>query len=655
MKLSFKYKFILSFVLLEIVFILLIVLYNFSTSKKLYDSLINTNINTSSKLFAEVIKTPLIINDLATIDNYVESLREMDYIVAIRIINFENIVISHFNDENNYKIIFDNDIPNVKTDNEILQLKSFPIKIEGAILGKVQILYELSDIQNIIEENKNKTFLLILLEIFCSTFIAYYIGYKLTKRLSELTISAEEISKDKQISIVKEKKIIDEISILANTLSNMQEKIFKRNLQLKESSQKLKKEIDFHTALFNNTNSAIIVLNKKYEIFNVNEKVEILTGHIKKELKGKHVWEILKNKNIKTLISGKTVRNYPKEYENALISKDGTNPLYTWTNSFTYNDEGKVEYIISVGVDISGIKEIQHRLQKYINLVNENIIISRTNLDGIITDVSEAFCKISGFSKDELIGQSHVVIRHKDTPIEVYEDLWKTIKQGKIWQSEVKNRTKDGNFYWADSTIYPDYDNKGNIVGYYAIRHDITNKKFIENLSITDPLTKLYNRRYFDDIFDKEFNRAKREESIFCLLSMDIDCFKLYNDTYGHLEGDVVLQSISKVLQMNLKRTSDFVFRMGGEEFSAIFVTSSEENIYEFAENIRSSIENLQIKHENNLASPFVTSSIGVVFINFEKNSQINISQSFLYKYSDDLLYKAKIEGRNRVCIKEVE
>lgn len=653
MKLSFKYKFILSFVLLEIVFISIIVFYNFASSKRLSDSLISTNIETSSKLFSEVIKTPLIINDLATIDNAVESLDKIEYIVAVRIINPKNIIISHFNDENEYKNIFDNNIENINIEEKIFQLKSFPIKIEDEKLADVKILYELSDINNIINENKKYTFFLILIEILCSTFIAYYIGYELTKRLTGLTHSAEEISKDKQISIVKDKKVIDEVSVLANTLSDMQEKIFERNTQLKESAQKLRKEINFHTALFNNTNCAIIVLNNNYEIFNINEKVELLTGHNKNELKGKPVWEILKNKNIKALIYGKTVRNYPKEYENALISKDETNPLYTWSNSFTYNDEGKVEYIISVGLDISTIKEIQYRLQKYINLVNENIIISRTNLDGIITDVSEAFCKISGFSKDKLIGQSHVIMRHKDTPIEVYENLWKTIKQGKIWHSEVKNRTKDGNYYWADSTIYPDYDTNGKITGYYAIRHDITDKKFIENLSITDPLTKLYNRRYFDDIFDKEFNRAKRDKSIFCLLSMDVDYFKLYNDTYGHLEGDIVLQSISKVLQRSLKRTSDFVFRMGGEEFSTIFTTSEKENIYEFAENIRKSIENLQIKHKNNITSPFVTSSIGVTFIDFSKNSQIDVSQSVLYKYSDDLLYKAKIEGRNQVCIEE--
>lgn len=662
MKLSFKYKFILSFVILEILFISIIVFYNFSSFKNLSNSLINTNIESSSKLFSELIKTPLIINDLATIDNAVESFSKIEYIAAVRIMNTKNIVISHVNDKNpKFKDIFDSKIENLQIDEKIFQLKSLEIDIDGGKLASVQILYELSDIYKIIKENRDRTIFLILLEILSSTFIAYVIGYKLTKRLTTLTLSAEEISRNNQIGIIEDKNIVDEISILANTLYIMQDKIFERNSELQElirkledSSNQLKKERDFHSALINNSSSAVIVLNNNYEINTINDTVKKLTGYDENQLKGKFIWDIFRNSEIKTTILNQPINNYPKEYENSLISKDETNALYTWSNSFTFDEQGEVEFIISVGIDISGMKDIQQKLEKYIHIVNENIIISRTNLDGIITDVSEAFCKISGFSQEELIGQSHVLMRHEDTPIEVYENLWNTITHGNIWKSEVKNKTKDGDFYWTDSTIYPDYDNSGNIIGYYAIRHDITNKKFIENLSITDPLTKLYNRRYFDDIFYKELQRAKRDKRIFCLLSLDVDYFKLYNDTYGHQEGDVVLQSISKVLMQNLKRPSDFAFRMGGEEFSTIFTISEEKNIYEFSELLRKSIEDLKIEHKKNIVSPFVTVSIGVVFVDFSiDNNETNIIQSTLYKYSDVLLYKAKASGRNKVFVEK--
>lgn len=661
MRLSFKYKFILSFVLVEIIFISLIIFYNFSSIKSLSNSLIRTNIESSSNLFSELIKTPLIINDLATIDNAVESFNKIEYIAAVRIVNTNNIVISHLNDrKTEYKDIFDNNIENIEINEKIFLLKSFFIEINEEKLAKVQILYELSDIYKVIKDTRNKTFLLVILEILLSTFVAYFIGYRLTKRLINLTLSAEEISKDKQVIIKKDKNIIDEVSILANTLYIMQDKIFQRNNDLKKLIEKLeystiqlKKERDFQIALINNTSSAILVLNNKYEVYNVNDTVKKLTGYKKSELKGKLIWDIFKDDSLKSIIINQSINDYPKEYENTLISKKESNALYTWSNSFTFNEYEEVEYIISVGIDISTIKEVQRKLEKYISLVNENIIISRTNLDGIITDVSEAFCKISGFSSEELIGQTHVLMRHEDTPLEVYDNLWKTIKNGKIWKAEVKNKTKDGGFYWTDSTIYPDYDNNGNIIGYYAIRHDITNKKFIENLSITDPLTKLYNRRYFDDIFYKELNRAKRNKTIFCLLSLDVDYFKLYNDTYGHQEGDIVLQTISKILMLNLKRPSDFSFRMGGEEFSAIFTMSEDKEIYEFSEYIRKSIEDTKIKHKKNSVSQFITVSIGVVFVDFSKNREMNILKKDLYKYSDELLYKAKASGRNKVFIEE--
>lgn len=509
MRFSFKYKFILSFVTIELFFISLIVFYNFSSSKSLSDSLTNANIESSSKLFAEIIKTPLVVNDLATIDNAVSSFTKLNHIVGVRIINPKNIVISHFNDNGEFKNIFDENIINIQEKERIFYLKSFPVILDKEKLANIQVLYELTDVNKIIKDNENKTYFLIILEILCSTFLAFFVGYRLTKRLTILTNLAEEIPKNEKFYIQKDMKIIDEVSILTNALSTMQEKIFERNYQLKQTAKDLKQEVNFHNALFNNTNCAIIILNNEFKVLNVNERVKNLTGYKKFELEERFVWDIYKNKNIKAMISNQNIMNYPKEYENSLLSKFEDTPLHTWSNSFIFNENGNIEYIVSIGVDISVIKEIDQRLKKYVTLVNENIIISRTNLDGIITTVSKAFCKISGFTIDELLGKSHVVMRHEDTPIEVYEDLWKTITSGNIWKSEVKNRTKDGNIYWTDTTIYPDYDTSGNIIGYYAIRHDITDKKFIENLSITDSLTKLYNRRYFDEIFYKELNRAK--------------------------------------------------------------------------------------------------------------------------------------------------
>ncbi|PRM93564.1 hypothetical protein CJ672_04620 [Arcobacter cryaerophilus gv. occultus] len=172
-------------------------------------------------------------------------------------------------------------------------------------------------------------------------------------------------------------------------------------------------------------------------------------------------------------------------------------------------------------------------------------------------------------------------------------------------------------------------------------------EKELQNLSITDELTQLYNRRFFNSKIEEEMNRAKRENKHLCLMVLDIDFFKQYNDTYGHQKGDFVLQEISKVLKNRTNRASDFAFRIGGEEF-AILVNLEKNKISEFAEAIKNDIENLKIEHSGNKVSKYVTTSIGV---NFKQADELkNIDE--LFKVADDNLYEAKRSGRNCVVIK---
>ena len=129
------------------------------------------------------------------------------------------------------------------------------------------------------------------------------------------------------------------------------------------------------------------------------------------------------------------------------------------------------------------IQEKTKELQKSIDIISDYVIYSRTDLQGVITYASKEFINISGYSKEELIGQPHNIVRHKDVPKEAFKDMWDTIKQGKTWRGEVKNRKKDGGFYWVDANISPEYDKNGNITGYAAVRHNITLQKEIEEIN----------------------------------------------------------------------------------------------------------------------------------------------------------------------------
>ena len=174
----------------------------------------------------------------------------------------------------------------------------------------------------------------------------------------------------------------------------------------------------------------------------------------------------------------------------------------------------------------------------------------------------------------------------------------------------------------------------------------IANKK-LENASYTDSLTGLHNRRYFNYIYERELKRAKRNKTYITFMMLDIDYFKQYNDTYGHVEGDFALKSVAKVLKDTLKRPSDYLFRLGGEEFGVLLSDTDESNSAKLAREICDAVRERELKHENSQAGDVVTISIGVVccIADDALNNEILISRA------DEMLYEAKESGRDRYII----
>jgi len=169
------------------------------------------------------------------------------------------------------------------------------------------------------------------------------------------------------------------------------------------------------------------------------------------------------------------------------------------------------------------------------------------------------------------------------------------------------------------------------------------NKK-LENVSYTDSLTSLHNRRYFNFIYDKELQRARRNHTYITYMMLDIDYFKQYNDTYGHLEGDSALKSVAKVLKESLKRPGDFVFRLGDEEFGILLTQTNEENSEKIAQGICDAVRAKEIKHERSKANAFLTVSIGLVCCIADEA----LDDEILLSKADKLLYEAKESGRDR-------
>ncbi len=164
----------------------------------------------------------------------------------------------------------------------------------------------------------------------------------------------------------------------------------------------------------------------------------------------------------------------------------------------------------------------------------------------------------------------------------------------------------------------------------------------VKELSITDGLTELYNKHYFLEVFDKEFERAKRFNNNMSLIMMDIDFFKSVNDTYGHLQGDTVLKEMGSIIKQNIRKT-DFPARYGGEEFVILAINADIQNTTKLAEKIRKVVESHSFKAETEPLK--LTVSFGVATATETVRHQVD-----LIKMADDALYQAKKSGRNKVC-----
>ncbi len=144
------------------------------------------------------------------------------------------------------------------------------------------------------------------------------------------------------------------------------------------------------------------------------------------------------------------------------------------------NNKGAITGTFGVMRDVTATREAERQLERYIAIVDDNVLISQTDLAGNITYASKAFCRVSGYALEELIGKNHNIVRHPDMDDSIFKDLWQTIKAGRTWHGEVKNRKKNGGFFWVDSTVSPLKDNTGRIYGYMAVRQDITDRKRTE-------------------------------------------------------------------------------------------------------------------------------------------------------------------------------
>jgi diguanylate cyclase (GGDEF)-like protein/PAS domain S-box-containing protein len=302
-----------------------------------------------------------------------------------------------------------------------------------------------------------------------------------------------------------------------------------------------------------------------------------------------------------------------------------------------YDISDVFETKLSLDKEIEKVNALNQTLELQKDVMDKNIMILRTSIDGSISEASSMFCEFYGYTKDELVGQNISIISSKKLPSSIYKEMWSFILSGKSWSGEVENITKNGTLKWVQLSINPVIDSSGNLVEFNAFYHDITSKKLLEELYIRDTLTGLYNRAYFEKYIASIKKSQRKTDTPFALIIADIDHFKSINDTFGHQVGDEALKGVASTLNL-LLRSDDIIARWGGEEFVIMLKDIDLENAIKIANKLRIAVEEKEIIKDRK-----ITCSFGVSLYNLDDD----IDEVF--KKADEALYKAKNSGRNRV------
>jgi diguanylate cyclase (GGDEF)-like protein/PAS domain S-box-containing protein len=283
------------------------------------------------------------------------------------------------------------------------------------------------------------------------------------------------------------------------------------------------------------------------------------------------------------------------------------------------------------------LHKVKEEIDHYIEIVDTYILTIKADKDFNFTYISDALCTVTGFSRKELLGKKHEMMGWRGATDETLKIMIKALHAGNHWQGELKTLTKYGHSLHVFANVDPILNTLGEFDGYTAVMIDNTDKKRIELLAITDPLTSLYNRIKTNNVLANELKRSARGKAHFSIILLDIDKFKEVNDNLGHLIGDKVLIQVADIITKR-KRETDVAGRWGGEEFIILCLDTDLDGALKLAEELRISISN----HHFDIGAA-ITCSFGVAQYCGDESGEEMIDRA------DKALYRAKDEGRNQV------
>jgi len=484
------------------------------------------------------------------------------------------------------------------------------------------------------------------------------IADRITHRLKKLANTCENVSTDLNIEITEDNGF-DEISVLTRTLNqalrsyhainaNLEALVERKTKNLAQSEERFRSIIEASPIPYalNDDRQNVIYLNAAFtrtfgytreDIPHADNWWHCACPNTEYRKKMKADW-ISEARN-----SSENLRPFaPIEAE--ICCKDGSKRTVLIAAA-TMNSTGSDQHVVSFfDITTRKLAEEQQRLAATVfSYAHEGILITDTN--GIILDVNDMFCQLTGYSHAEALGNNPRMLRSGQHPPAFYANMWEKIMQNGHWSGEIWNRRKSGEIYPEMLTISAVRDHLGEIQQYVALFSDITEIKNheyqLELMAQHDALTNLPNRTLLADRLAQAMSQAIRRNKSIAICYLDLDGFKSVNDRYGHEVGDQLLISVASTMKQAL-REPDTLARIGGDEFVAILLdmddeTASLATVERLVHAVSAPIRLGEIDVQ-------VSASIGVTF--YPQESNVDADQ--LLRQADRAMYEAKATGKNR-------
>lgn len=403
--------------------------------------------------------------------------------------------------------------------------------------------------------------------------------------------------------------------------------------------------------LLTTTSEGFWLLDAEMNLSEVNQALCTMLGYTQAELLAKSPIDLVDEADRSTFMEqmAQIPMTDHRHYELVLITRLG-NKLHTSVHATTiWNDRGDVQGAFAFITDITERKRAEEKLQLAATVFSharEGIFI--TDVEGTILDVNDAFIQITGYSRQEAIGQNPRILKSGRQSPEFYADMWQALLGEGNWCGEIWNRCKNGEGFAALLTISTVRDGQGNPQYFVALFSNITalkeHQQRMEYLAHYDGLTHLPNRMLLGDRLHQAMAQVERSGQHLALVYLDLDGFKAINDTYGHEAGDQLLVTVANRLKHTL-REGDTIARLGGDEFVAVLLNCDPGKAS--AASVQRLLAAASQPVQLNGWVMQVSASLGVTF--YPQASPIDAEQ--LLSQADQAMYQAKLTGKNRCHI----